>query len=340
MTILNINILSKGLIHFSYSHIIQYYFDYYPTYVNDKGQTVGQGHRDLHNPDKAFFYDEISSPTDPGMARYCISVTYRHTAASTITKPTSKSNKFGNLITKLNNKEDITIVSIGDSITERWSASGPANVLPGCPSYSNLVTNYIREAYDVNVTNKNIAYSGKTSSWALNYCNDRQYIPMDKICTFDPDLVILAFGMNDGGGTNPTNFLTNINTILNKVKTNCPNACVVVVGTALPNPELLWNGGTSPFLNYHDDYSATLLGAENSWTNAAYADVTKAHMEMIYTVGSVPNLGNVKLNGRKSYQDTAGSNSNHPNDYFIRVYSQVIIQTIFGEYKLNPPKTA
>lgn len=31
MTILTINILSKGLIHFSYSHIIQYRFEYlYP----------------------------------------------------------------------------------------------------------------------------------------------------------------------------------------------------------------------------------------------------------------------------------------------------------------------
>ena len=162
---------------------------------------------------------------------------------------------------------------------------------------------------------------------------------MEKVCDHNPDLVILAFGMNDGGGKNPSAFLNNINTILNKIKSRCPNANVIVVGTALPNPELVWKNGTSPFLNYHDDYSATLLGAENSWTNAAYADVTKAHMELIHTSGKNPNLnGGTALTGRKRYEDTAGSNSNHPNDYFIRIYAQVVIQTMFGEYKLNPPK--
>jgi hypothetical protein len=34
---------------------------------------------------------------------------------------------------------------------------------------------------------------------------------------------------------------------------------------------------------------------------------------------------------RKVYQDVAGSNSNHPNDYMHRVYAQTLIRTIFGD---------
>ena len=71
-----------------------------------------------------------------------------------------------------------------------------------------------------------------------------------------------------------------------------------------------------------------LKNAESGWTNAAFANVTRTHMEMIKNA-------RYGLNGRKTYEDTAGSNSNHPNDYFHRVYAQVIIQTIFGEFKLS-----
>ena len=326
----NIKVLKTGSIKIlPYS---QYHYDI---------SSINDAHYDMNNNSKAFYYGETSSVSSPGMSQYCIAVTYKHTANSIVSVPTAKTNKFQKLITKLNNKEDITMVSIGDSITERWSSSASAGLLPGCPSHSNLLASYIREAYGVNVVNNNIAYSGKTTDWALNYCNDRKYVPVEKIATFNPDLVIVAFGMNDAGGKTPANFLTNINNILNQLKTSCPNAEVLVVGTALPNPQMCWKGGTSAFLNYHDDYSATLLEAEKNWTNAAYADVTKAHIEMLKTNGGNPNLNNGQaLTGRKTYQDTSGSNSNHPNDYFIRVYAQVEIQTMFGEFKLKPAKTA
>ena len=303
----------------------------YSEYYRDAA-SYEAGFLDVKNNNKAFFYDEVGGPGDPGMSRYGISVTYRHTAASTITTPVSKAAKFSNLINKINAGQDIQIVSLGDSITDGWSSSSQVNMLPGCPSYHNMVTDYIRSAYGVNVKNENLAYSGKTSAWALSTCSDRGYVPIDKVCTYNPDLVILAFGMNDGGSVGTSQFLSNINSMLNTINNNCPNACVIVVGTQLPNPQACWRSG-SKILNYHDDYSGTLLAAESGWSNAAYADVTKTHMEMIHTTGDNPNI--VKLNGRKTYEDTAGSNSNHPNDYFHRVYAQVVIQTIFGGFKLS-----
>jgi hypothetical protein len=112
-------------------------------------------------------------------------------------------------------------------------------------------------------------------------------------------------------------YINNINQMVATINEKCPNACIVVVGTCLPNPQFAWNPGGESALKYHIDYIDYLKNAEPNWKNAAHADVTTANIEMY---------------ARKVYQDLAGSNSNHPNDFMHRVYAQVIIQTIFGDY--------
>jgi lysophospholipase L1-like esterase len=124
--------------------------------------------------------------------------------------------------------------------------------------------------------------------------------------------------MNDGCSMPTSTYVANINTMVDRIKSSCPNAVVVVVGTSLPNEEVSWgiNDATS-ILKYHKEYAPALAEAEKSWTNAAFANVTQV---------------NIELYARKVYQDLAGSNSNHPNDYMHRIYAQIIIQTIFGDY--------
>lgn len=263
---------------------------------------------------------EQKNESTPGMSAWALAVTYRHAEGNCVVSvPADRSDLFAKFKAKLDNKEEVKIVALGDSITHGWSSSANANMAPNCPNYPLIFQDYIRLNYRLpKLKYTNLSYSGKNSDWALNYCNDRKYVPIDKLCELNPDLVFLAFGMNDACGIAPGKFVTNINTMLNKIKEKCPNAMVVVVGTMLPNAEALWSPGGSPILLYHDDYMTALQEAEKNWTNAVFANVTKAHMEMM-TV--------------KTYQDTTGSNTNHPNDYFHRVYANVIIQTVFG-YKL------
>ena len=109
----------------------------------------------------------------------------------------------------------------------------------------------------------------------------------------------------------------NINTMVKTINESCPDACIVVVGTCLPNAEFAWSPGGASALKYHIDYIDYLKEAEPTWTNAAHADVTTVNLD---------------LYARKVYQDLAGSNSNHPNDYMHRIYAQTIIQTIFGDF--------
>ena len=132
----------------------------------------------------------------------------------------------------------------------------------------------------------------------------------------NPDLVIIAFGMNDGCGIDPETYTKNINTMVATIEEKCPDACIIVVGTCLPNDKVAWGPGGGSLLRFHIDYIEHLKAAEKLWKNAAHADVTTVNIEMFE---------------RKVYQDVAGSNSNHPNDYMHRVYAQTLIRTIFGE---------
>lgn len=249
----------------------------------------------------------------PGMSQWTLAVTYipEEDASSVITVPDSKSAQYAKLIAKLEAGEDIKIVSTGDSITDGWSASGKngVNIAPYCPQYNVLVEQYIKNAYNVNVTQKNVGVSGSNTNGGVS--------KLSEICGENPDLVIIAFGMNDGCSMHPDNYIANINTMVSTINEKCPDACIVVVGTCLPNPEFAWSPGGAPALKYHIDYIDYLKDAESSWSNAAHADVTTVNIEMY---------------ARKVYQDLAGSNSNHPNDYMHRIYAQVIIQTIFGDH--------
>ena len=250
---------------------------------------------------------EVSS-TDAGMGKWTLAVTYKHSAQSPVSVPETKSDAFETLTAKLSAGEKIKIVSTGDSITAGWSSTGMVGRRPFCPQYNYLVEDYIKKAYGVETERKNVGVSGSNTNGGI--------AKLDEICAEDPDLVIIAFGMNDGGGIPVDTYVNNINTMVSRINADCPDACIIVVGTCLPNDEVAWNpGAANSLLVYHKDYAPALEEAEKSWTNAAFANVTKMNEEMY---------------SRKVYQDLTGSNSNHPNDYMHRIYAQVILQTMFG----------
>ena len=263
-------------------------------------------------PDKKFVYGEISA-ANGGMSHWVIAVTYKHSAQSILTVPTDKSAEFSNLITKLEAGQEVNIVSIGDSITEGWSSSKvKGKKAPYCPPYNEMVADYIQSVYEgatVNFTNLGVSGTTTTQGSSSEI--------LDKVCENNPDLLMIAYGMNDGCSMVPSTYTSNIEYIIKYVSEKYPNVCIVVVGTSLPNPEFAWDGG-GRCLVYHDQYPEALAEKEVSWSqnyNVAVADVTTTNIEMY---------------ARKVYQDVTGSNSNHPNDYMHRIYAQVILQTIFG----------
>lgn len=260
-----------------------------------------------------------------GMTQWQICVTYKHSAlwqnASAL--PSDKSETMHRTNKKLKNGEDFNIVCLGDSISEGYASSGfrYSNLAPYCPPYFELVSNYINQRFSGKVTSTNLAIGGKSASWGMlaNQTN--------AVIAKDPDLLILAFGMNDGTTFNASTYKANIKKIIDAVRAGCPDVEIVVVGTMLPNAEIapLWgpkdsdgNPTKAPLLKYQRDYVPVLKEIEQEYDGVALANMTAMSDYVV-------------SNGRKRFQDITSSNSNHPNDYFHRVYAQVILTTIFGK---------
>lgn len=282
---------------------------YHETYTDDGLQTQipaaeGSG---------AYIVAETTKAS-AGMSEWCLAVTYTHDAPSPVEKPGNKKDVFVKFNEKLAGGEKIKVAYYGDSITYGWGSTALPEVdrAPYCPSYCELAMNALEEKYGATIERRNFSVSGKETGWAKEYGN---YI---KVCEYAPDLLILAFGMNDGVVTEAAEFAANIKNIVNNVKQRCPDTEIAVVLSMFPNELVGYQQGTT-LRKYHEDYPAALEKAEEKWTDegkgVAVADVTTVHKQILT---------------RKTFQSTTSSNTNHPNDYMHRVYAQVLLQTLAG----------
>ncbi len=245
-----------------------------------------------------------------GLTAYQIAVTYKHSATWNGVVPTDKSAKLPNLNQKLANGQNVSMVCLGDSISAGWTASGYEYVFlrPFCPKYFDLVTNYSNYKWG-NVTAQNYSVGGMTAMWGT-------YNPqIENVVSSNPDVVFVAFGMNDGSaGISVADFKNNVKTIIDRVRESCPNTEFVLVSTMLPNAEVGFNPG-NPALKNQKNYLSGLLELESEYQGVAVADITSVHEHLLE---------------RKYFRDMSANNINHPNDYLHRVYAQVILQTMFG----------
>ncbi len=282
---------------------------------------------DNSNPGNYIYAGDIKTQFEP-LAVYTINVTYKHSGESPVSEPYDQSEKLEQFIEKINLGEDVTIVALGDSITAGYSSSGYAGTYPNMPSYTALFETYIENAYGVNVTMKNLGVPGD-STWNAYYrVNPNDQTLIEKALSFNPDLVIVAYGMNDGTSRDSAAYIGSMNTIINTLRDasngGIANLPIIVVGTCMPNPDAAryTNSGLKDCLVYQDDYIDAIwneMDTNPAWSNnTVFADVGSIHLEILE---------------RKNFADTSGSNHNHPNDYMHRVYTQVIIQTVFGEFK-------
>jgi lysophospholipase L1-like esterase len=148
--------------------------------------------------------------------------------------------------------------------------------------------------YASRITVKNSAVGGKTSHWGVAKVHAR-------VTVKKPDLVVLAFGMNDGTGkVEPDDFLKNIQAIMQAVKKVHPQAEFILVAPTLANPESFFEGQQ---LNYGPKLK-TLAGI-----GVQVIDMAAIHQVLLK---------------RKHFRDMTGNNINHPNDFLHRWYAQQI----------------
>ncbi|MFN8343588.1 MAG: SGNH/GDSL hydrolase family protein [Spirosomataceae bacterium] len=196
---------------------------------------------------------------------------------------------------RLTHKKPIHILLFGDSIAAGYNASGKSNAAPYLPDWGTLIAETLKQHYQTDIRFTNTSVGGKNSEWG------KQTVQQN-VVAYNPDLVIIAFGMNDGTGkVSAEKFRENIREIMQRTKDRNPAAEFILVSPMLPNPASLFVGTQTEF---------TKVLQELTGKGSVLVDMTDVHRELLQ---------------HKSYQDLTGNHINHPNDFLIRWYAQEIV---------------
>lgn len=230
-----------------------------------------------------------------------VQVTYQH-AGKWDWRPPVNEKRLARTISKLKARQPVKIVALGDSITEGYNASGftKVNVAPYQPAFPGLVANTLQKRFGSHVTLVNLGLGGTRADWGIG--------EVAKVTAQNPDLVILAFGMNHNEAA-PA-FGETMAKLLAAVQAGVPSADVVLVSSMAGNPRVF---PVDRFTSYRD-----VLSKLQS-PDVALADVTTPWLELVK---------------RKPFADLSGNHVNHPNDFAHRLYAEVICQL----FQTNPPR--
>jgi len=195
---------------------------------------------------------------------------------------------------KLNNGSPFKVILYGDSISVGANASSYSGVPPFMPVWGQLFADNLKSYYSSSIEFENPSVGGQDSIWGLSNVNA---LVSDR----NPDLVIIAFGMNDGAaGLSPIKFKLNVQGIMDDIKAKNPDVEFVLVATTLANPESYFAGRQADYLKELQ----SLAGV-----GVVIVDMTGIHQELL---------------SKKRFIDMTGNNINHPNDFLNRWYAQYV----------------
>lgn len=222
-------------------------------------------------------------------------VTYAHPPrAWSGAVPSFAGDQLPRTLQKLKAKQPLAIALLGDSISTGCNASGWANVAPFQPPYQDLLVLQLRQVYGAPVALTNFSVGGTDTAWGLSM------IP--KVAETRPDLVLLAFGMNDAAGRAAPDYQANIRAMIDALAKVHPETEFILIASMLGNRD--WTTLRQELFPAYRDALAQLRGPR-----VALADLTS-----IWTT----------LLEHKLDCDLTGNGVNHPNDFGHRVYAQVL----------------
>ena len=198
---------------------------------------------------------------------------------------------------KLQRGQALKVVVFGDSISRGGSASGWVRRTPFLPPWADLVRSRLASHFGSEIDLYNLSLGGMHSDWGRQHASAF-------VAPLAPDLVILGFGMNDAGanaGFTANQLKENLEAIMAEVREVNPQAEFLLIMTFQPNPA--WRD-LGEMVAYRD----TLRGMEGP--GVAVADLWEMHGEWL---------------AGKSYEDMTSNNVNHPNDFIVRLYAQVVL---------------
>jgi lysophospholipase L1-like esterase len=204
------------------------------------------------------------------------------------------------VIEKLLKKEHVQITAVGDSIAAGGNASWK-KLPPHQPSFPVLVAGELARVYGAKIDLANFAVGGSMANGAMS--------KMEQVLATKPDLVVIAYGMNDVSTKHADKYSDYIKRIIESVRVGAPDAEFLLVASSRANPQ--WSHTpVDQFPKYRDALAALCT------EHIAMVDVTALWTEMLE---------------RKRYHDLTGNGVNHPNDFGHRLYAQAILAMLVNE---------
>ncbi|MEQ9407078.1 MAG: SGNH/GDSL hydrolase family protein [Fuerstiella sp.] len=197
-------------------------------------------------------------------------------------------------VQRLQTAQPVSIVLLGDSISTGCNASGWGEGAPYQPPWQDLLLMHLQHCCEGDVRLTNLAVGGTSTPWGLTM--------IDQVVAQKPDLVLLAFGMNDSAGRSAAEYGQNTAAMIAKIREGRPEAEFILIASMLGNRD--W---TTLKHDVFPDYRNEL--AKLAGRGIALADMTSVWTEFLK---------------RKKDRDLTGNGVNHPNDFGHRVYAQVL----------------
>lgn len=261
--------------------------DYYPSEPIENGTFSRKGGGYLRFSEGAFFH------------RRQIAVTYRHSDRWAGPVPTSQLAFLPRFQRRMMEREPVRLLFFGDSIAEGYNTSAKMEAPPYMPRFDQMVNTALCLKYPTKFETINTAVAGTTSAWGLDTVQER-------VNAYRPDLLVLAFGMNDGSArVDPQVFQDHLCGILERVREKNRDCEALLLTPILPNPEAEEFAGTH---------------------RACRRKILELRGEGVGVVDIMPLFD--YLLSRKRYADVTGNNINHPNDFTARLYAQAILAAL------------
>ncbi len=199
------------------------------------------------------------------------------------------------VIEKIKNGDDIIIGIIGDSISEGCEAT-PGN------EYFTLLANFLEKQGKGKVEVVNVAIGGRSSDSGVAQVQTL----FDKLEGKTPDLITIAFGMNDQNSltdvpwTSPEQFVKNIDATVKKIEALATELPEIMLITAMPaNP--IWNYTSGKWYELGD----------------ALREYAK---ENAYPIADAGALFQSELDHGQTYEELITALINHPGNYGHNLY--------------------
>jgi acyl-CoA thioesterase-1 len=204
-----------------------------------------------------------------------------------------------NFLESLRGQEPVSVVLLGDSISEGANASGVTGVAPFQPSYGELFIQRLKSYTKAQVQFHNLSKGGMDSCWGVEQ--------RARVSQLAPHLVILAFGMNDAACDIAADaFHANISRLIEEIRRERSETEFLLVSGMSPNPA--WHLSNTQLRQEQHNRLLQLAGP-----GVAICDVRSVWDEMVR---------------RKGTLSLTGNGVNHPNDFGHRLYCDCLMAVV------------